>query len=544
MKNNFFFILLLWVNLPMIYGQNQNNQWRFGNGGGIDFNVNPPLFQGGSQILTGEGSASVADPLTGELLFYTDGITVWDSQDQIMPNGTGLFGGSPELKSSTTAAVIVPKPGSEHLYYIITIDEQLGNGRGLRYSVVDMNLNNGFGDILLNEKNVLIKLTESEKIEIIPADACAGYWIITKDNPGNSFFSYLLSDTGIDTAPVVSLAGGVHGNGAGHLKANHEGTKLACGNFFDGTIEMYDFNKTTGAVSISTTLNANQLNFIYGLEFSPNDALLYVSDLSKVVQYDLSQNNPLAIENSAFTVISSPFVQYASLQLAPNGIIYVNAGNIDAILNPNGIGSACNYQEMVFENQTGGGGYGLPKIVPKKIASHQTSEITSTDFCVNSPTQFSLNNTAGVDSVYWNFGDDFSTISNSTDFTVSHTYTSVNDFLVTAIVYQECKEDTLTLNVPIVSCTDPIETNLAVNAPNVITPNQDGMNDFFLISGNNNLSLKIINRWGVLVYESDNYLNDWNGKDQKGNQLSDGVYTYYYKAENGLNGHGFVHIIR
>ena len=148
MKNNFFFILLLVVNIPTIFCQNQNNQWRFGNGGGINFNATPPVFQGGSPILASEGSASVADPVTGELLFYTDGVTVWDSQDQVMPNGIDLFGGSPELKSSTTATVIVPKPGSENLYYILTIDEQYGNANGLRYSIVDMNLNNGFGDVL------------------------------------------------------------------------------------------------------------------------------------------------------------------------------------------------------------------------------------------------------------------------------------------------------------------------------------------------------------------------------------------------------------
>lgn len=544
MKQIFLLNLLILINLPMIYGQNQNNQWRFGNGGGINFNVTPPVFLGGSPILTSEGSASVADQVTGELLFYTDGITVWDSQSQIMPNGAGLFGGSPELKSSTTAAVIVPKPGSANLYYIITIDEQLGNGNGLRYSLVDMNLNNGFGDVLPTEKNVLIKLTESEKIEVIPAESCAGYWIIAKDNPGNSFFAYLLSETGIDFTPVVSVAGGVHSNGAGHLKASNDGTKLACGNFFDGTLELYDFDKATGVVSNSIVLNSSQLNFIYGIEFSPNNNLLYVSDLSKVVQYDLSLNNQTAIENSAFTVVSSPFIQYASLQLGPNGIIYVNAGSIDAINDPNSVGAACNFEANVLENQQGGGGYGLPKFVPKKIASQQNYEINYTDDCVSSPTQFSINNIIGVDSVYWNFGDGISTITVSADFSVIHTYTSTNEFIVTAIIYQECSNDTLTLNVPIVSCESEVDEQTII-APNIITPNQDGVNDVFILAENaNNLSLKIFNRWGNLVYESTNYLNDWNGNDQNANQLVDGVYTYLYITENGLSGHGFIHLMR
>jgi gliding motility-associated-like protein len=544
MRNNFFFILLIMVNIPSVFCQNQNNQWRFGNGGGINFNATPPVFQGGSPILASEGSASVADQVTGELLFYTDGLTVWDAQDQIMPNGLDLFGGSPELKSSTTAAVIVPKPGSENLYYILTIDEQYGNANGLRYSIVDMTLNNGFGDVLPTEKNVLIKLTESEKIEVIPAESCAGYWIITKDNPGNSFFAYLLSETGIDFNPVVSTLGGVHGNGAGHLKANHEGTKMACGNFFEGTIELYNFNKSTGVVSDFMQFNSGPLTFAYGVEFSPNDNLLYVSDLSKIIQFDLSVNNPLAIENSAFTVVSSFIAQYAALQLGPNGIIYANAGSIDGILNPNGIGTACNFQSNVIENQTGGGGYGLPKFVPKNIAPRENYEILSADYCVNSPTQFSIVNTTGIESVNWNFGDGFSTVMVSPDYSAEHTYTMPGNFLASAIMYQECSVDTLSLTIPIVSCESEVD-ELSIFAPNVITPNQDGVNDVLILPENAiNLNLKIVNRWGVVVFESTNYSNDWNGTDQIGIQLSDGVYTYLYMAENGLSGHGFIHLLR
>ena len=125
------------------FAQKQNNQWRFGNSGGVDFNTIPPSNVSGAAITTSEGSASVADRTTGSLLFYTNGITVWNTNNQVMPNGTGLFGGTPALLSSTTAAVIIPKPGSNNLYYIVTIDEQSSNN-GVRYSVVDMTLNSGF----------------------------------------------------------------------------------------------------------------------------------------------------------------------------------------------------------------------------------------------------------------------------------------------------------------------------------------------------------------------------------------------------------------
>jgi hypothetical protein len=100
------FLVLLF---QFTYAQKQNNQWRFGNSGAIDFNTAPPSFIAGAALSTGEGSASIADRTTGALLFYTDGLTVWNRQDQVMPIGTGLLGGI--TLSSTSAAVIIPKQG-------------------------------------------------------------------------------------------------------------------------------------------------------------------------------------------------------------------------------------------------------------------------------------------------------------------------------------------------------------------------------------------------------------------------------------------------
>lgn len=94
---------LIWASFSL-FSQNQNNQWRFGLNGAVDFNTTPPTSPAGCALQTPEGSASIADRLTGELLFYTDGITVWNANNQPMPNGTGLLGGTSLLLSSTSAA--------------------------------------------------------------------------------------------------------------------------------------------------------------------------------------------------------------------------------------------------------------------------------------------------------------------------------------------------------------------------------------------------------------------------------------------------------
>ena len=96
-------LLVLFILIPsaIIHSQNQNNFWVYGYQAGINFNTTPPSYQGGFSILASEGAASVADPITGELLFYTDGVTVWNANNNPMPNGTGLLGSSSGELSST-----------------------------------------------------------------------------------------------------------------------------------------------------------------------------------------------------------------------------------------------------------------------------------------------------------------------------------------------------------------------------------------------------------------------------------------------------------
>ena len=356
--------ILLFITLPICFNaiaQKQNNQWRFGNGGGIDFNTIPPSNVSGALLSTGEGSASIADRKTGALLFYTNGINVWDANNQIMPNGGGLLGGTPSLLSSTTAAVIIPKPSSNNLYYLVTIDEQ-SSSNGIRYSIVDMNLNAGLGDIVAGQKNISLFQTTSEKLEVVPASDQKSYWLLTHDNLGNSFYAFKVSESGIQNNPVVSKLGATQGNGAGHMKINRQFNKLAMGELFTSTMELFDFDNATGKVSNVIAWKYNLTSpLIYGVEFSPNGQVLYMSNLQTILQYDISQTTAAAIQNSVYQ-ISTGFAQPASMQLASDDKIYINSGSsIDVINCPNQLGAACGFQQDVIANRTGGGFYGLPK---------------------------------------------------------------------------------------------------------------------------------------------------------------------------------------
>jgi len=92
---------------------------------------------------------------------------------------------------------------------------------------------------------------------------------------------------------------------------------------------------------------------------------------------------------------------------------------------------------------------------------------------------------------------------------------------------------------------NPEDCNLCITFPNVFSPNDDGTNDLFSIESlPENTEVLILNRWGNIVFSSTNYQNNWNGKDNSGKELLDGVYTYKFKTQSGQIGHGFVHLVR
>jgi gliding motility-associated-like protein len=80
--------------------------------------------------------------------------------------------------------------------------------------------------------------------------------------------------------------------------------------------------------------------------------------------------------------------------------------------------------------------------------------------------------------------------------------------------------------------------------PKGISPNNDGLNDFFDLSYFDVKKLQIFNRYGVVVYEKDNYEKEWNGTTDKGKELPDSTYYYLIRFENGESKTGWVYVNR
>ncbi len=375
-------LVLLQVVLVTFFAQaqKQGNYWYFGNNAGLNFNTDPPTILTNGMLSTTEGCATISDA-DGNLLFYTDGIKVYNKNHGTMPNGTGLLGDP----SSAQSGIIVPYPGKPSQYFIFTVSAY--SNSSLYYSIVDMSLNGGLGDVL-TPKNVPVLATTEESVCAVFANNF--YWIITHKRGSNQYYAYKLTNAGLDLAnPVITSVGyTTPSNGdIGYLKSDITGTKLAMTYYFAGKTEVLSFNKVTGVVSTPIALTVASS---YGVEFSPNGKVLYVHGFGAgTYQFNLEAGTQTQIQSSQFTLRTG--ASEGALQIAVNGKIYVanfGATSLSVINNPNVLGTGCNY---VIGGQSLGSktsAIGLPTIM--------TSFVSTGPPIVSGPAATNISNTSAT----------------------------------------------------------------------------------------------------------------------------------------------------
>ncbi|WP_230471095.1 DUF7948 domain-containing protein [Hymenobacter jejuensis] len=130
----------------------------------------------------------------------------------------------------------------------------------------------------------------------------------------------------------------------------------------------------------------------------------------------------------------------------------------------------------------------------------------------------------------WDFGDNTSAANGSS---ADHTYTKAGRYQPKVTLPYNDTRCSVTISLPI------IEVKEAFTPPNIITPNNDGKNDYFVLTENCPPRVQIFSRWGSKVFESASYQNDWNGINQP-----DGVYYYLMHTPDGRTSKGWVEIRR
>jgi len=436
-----------------VYPQGKEaNVWYFGWGAGIDFNQgSPPFALTNSQMYVqsgASGSASIADS-NGNLLFYTDGVTIWNKNHQVMQNGSNIG------YWSTQGAIIARQPESEDIYFLFNMGlDQITFENNFQYSIIDMSLANGNGAVKQNAKEIELINEPGTHFTAVHHKNKKDIWIITHGHYDQLYYSFLLTSDSLHTSPIISQVGSILSGSEGYLKVSPNGEKIAIaltsgpGHF----LEVLDFNNNLGTVSDTTVIH--QPFGQYGVEFSPDNDKLYTLG-GYIFQYNLSAGSPEQILAS-MTQISNAIFGSGALQLAPDGKVYIAHQHhtyLSVINEPNELGVSCNLElDAIYlegRNTTGG--------LPSFIQSYLNDPEFETEFnCLGDATQFTIKETNGIDSVFWKFNDfDNYPYDTSTLFNPIYTFSSADTFYVDLTAYSNLNERTTTLMVVIYPIPDP-----------------------------------------------------------------------------------------
>jgi len=497
-------IVSILVSFPLFSeAQKEYDIWYFGENAGVDFNTGNPVVLTNGQIDTEEGTSVICDSI-GNLLFYTDGEKVLNRNHQQMPNGFGLSGSF----SSSQSALIVKKPGSNRYYYIFTTDAQFGimGGCGcLSYSVVDMSLNGGTGDV--TQKNIVLSNVMEEKISGVLHRNRQDIWIVSHQGHTNRFLTYKVTSAGVDTNPVISDVGQVHDtpfDEIGQLKFSPNGKKIVISTL-KHYFELFDFDRSSGLISNPVVIQPPFTQNSYGIEFSPNSKFLYTTAwYTYLLQFDISSGVSASINNSMIIIDSTLLDpngsgnvnQKGSLKLAKNGKIYMSKTNteyLSVINSPDLPGMSCGfvYEGLLLNNRFSK--LGLPNsiVVP--------NEISWKNKCLNDTSVFTIDDTLGVSHINWNYNDPGGNSMN-TQFIGKHVFSDTGIYNVKAIIYYYTGViDTLKETVTIKPLPLKLLNDTLICQNNSVTLNAGNTGCSFIWSTGDTTQTATINNSGLFV---------------------------------------------
>lgn len=426
-------ILLSMCFFQLLQAQYQANYWYFGLGAEMDFTTLPPTSIYNGPMQAARACATISDATTGDLLFYTNGIQVFNHEHQIMQNGTDL-GACTAVNYSTQGVLIVPKPNSQQYYIVLATCHLLSGYKELRYYTVDIAANMGLGTVIESNPTLLYN-DVMENVTAYPHANGTDYWLISHAVATNEFLVFLVTQTGIQ-APTAYNVGTAYQDIntflTGYMKFSGDGSQLAFAPFeaipIDGTdnlfIEIFDFDTSTGALQLQTQIPAN--GFEYGVGFSPDNTKLYISTSDEenyegyLFQYDLEGDNIAATKDTLYYSTE----RFGAIQKGRDNKLYVPtfSGYLGVIHYPNCPGKWATYEHQGVP-LSAGAFYSLPNFIEQDYPD--TILTLAIDFtfegnCVEQPVLLAAIANQPVDEWIWLIGDTMITDTNFMVDTVSN----------------------------------------------------------------------------------------------------------------------------
>ena len=343
-KHSILALMLLLLSQGVYAQSKEGNNWLFGAGGGMTWNQTQTIINGGKTLtglptpLTGsamlaqqEGVYSMSD-VNGNLLFYSDGMTIWNKDHQVMQNGTGMYGDV----SSAQSGIVIPYPEQPDKYIVISIGLNNGWDR-LAYSIVDMSLNGGLGAVT-SDKNIFLtgaKGRLGECVSAIRHSNGVDFWIAAigkGDGENSSFNVWKVTQTGVNTTCVGSYPMATNTNATavanGYLRFSSNGKYFAWAenrgvNNVRDLLHFGQFDPSIGTASNIKVMNVGYNT--YCVEFSPSNEIMYIGNSSSSgILHSYRFADLLTADNppSGVTRQSRTTPTVSALQLGSDGRIY------------------------------------------------------------------------------------------------------------------------------------------------------------------------------------------------------------------------------
>ncbi len=322
-------------------------------------------------------SANISDN-NGNLLFSSNGSYLANALGDTLLNGTGLNPSNytsnyPEGMHLSQAALILPKPDSPGIYYVVhgTLDDPLPFvAHSLYTTTVDMSLDDGLGGVVIKNEVLIWDTLNVGKITAVRHANGRDWWVLCHKASTNIYYRILVAPNGLSVEGTQSI-GIVRPGDNGQTCFSPDGSKYA---YYWGVddLEIFQFDRCTGLLSDPQFISVQEAYDVgLGVAFSPNSRFLYVSTLEDVYQLDSDASDIagsmvlIAHWDSTYSP-SPPFATVFDIaQLAPDGKIYIGTGNstdkLHVIHAPNEGSLACNIEQH---------GIALPRYFINSLPNH------------------------------------------------------------------------------------------------------------------------------------------------------------------------------